>query len=323
METTGLCDNHSIAYCLLGYLCAYYRYYHPIEFATAFLNDAANDEDIKNGTEMAKQYGIKVSMPKWALSKSNYFFTKEQNIITKGMASIKYMSDTAATELYDLANNKQYIYFVDVLKDIDSETSLNTRQLDILIKLDFFSFFGNQRELLRIEEIFYDWFKKGAAKQIKRSVIDGTAFEQAVAKHSVGVTKAGTVSKSYTLLDPMAICRDCEAVIKAANLEDLSVVMKAKNFSDAMGYSGYVSGKDEDRRKLFVKNVFPITSRAGKQFGYNVLTQSLGSGKDGKFTVYNREYNKDPIKKDDVVVCKSYRKDRGYFILNDYEHLYA
>ena len=29
--------NHSIAYCLLGYLCAYYRYYHPIEFITSFL----------------------------------------------------------------------------------------------------------------------------------------------------------------------------------------------------------------------------------------------------------------------------------------------
>lgn len=315
--------NHSIAYCLLGYLCAYYRYYHPIEFITAFLNDAANDEDIKNGTAMAKQYGIKVSMPKWGLSKSNYFFTSNQNVITKGLASVKYMSDAVANELYGLANSKQYIYFVDVLKDIDTETSLNTRQLDILIKLDFFSCFGNQRELLRISEIFFDWFKKGAAKQIKRALIDGTAFEQAVSAHSVGVTKAGTISKSYTLLDPMAICRDCENVIKSAKLEDLSVVMKARNFGDAMGYSGYVSGKEEDRRKLFVKNIFPVTSRAGRQFGYNVLTQSLGSGVDGKFTVYNREYDKDPIKKDDVIFCKSYRKDRGYFILNDYEHIYA
>ena len=308
---------------MLGYLCAYYRYYYPIEFITAFLNDAANDEDIRNGTEMAKQYGITVSMPKWGLSKSNYFFTKEKNIITKGLASVKYMSDSVANELYSLAYNRQYSCFIDVLRDIDTETNLNTRQLDILIKLDFFSEFGNQRELLRISEIFYDWFKRGAAKQIKRAIIDGTAFEQAVSKHAVGVTKAGTESKSYTLLDTVAICRDCELVIKNAKLKDLSVVMKAKNFSDAMGYAGYVSGKEEDRRKLFVKNIFPVSSRAGKQFGYNVLTQSLGSGKDGRFTVYNREYDKDPIKKDDVIVCKNYKRDKGYYILNDYEHLYA
>ena len=121
----------------------------------------------------------------------------------------------------------------------------------------------------------------------------------------------------------MPICRDCEDVIKAAKLEDLSIVMKSRNFNDIMGYAGYVSGKEEDRRKLFVKNVFPVTSRAGRRFGYNILTQSLGSGKDGKFTVYNREYDKDPIKKDDVIVCKKFRRDRGYYILNDYEHLYA
>lgn len=39
--------NHSIAYCLLGYLCAYYRYYHPLEFITSFLNNAANEDDIR------------------------------------------------------------------------------------------------------------------------------------------------------------------------------------------------------------------------------------------------------------------------------------
>ena len=37
--------NHSIAYCLLGYLCGYYRYYHPLEFITSYLNNAANDND--------------------------------------------------------------------------------------------------------------------------------------------------------------------------------------------------------------------------------------------------------------------------------------
>lgn len=54
--------NHSVAYCLLGYLCAYYRYYHPIEFITSFLNNAANEEDIRNGTAYANRVGIQVTM---------------------------------------------------------------------------------------------------------------------------------------------------------------------------------------------------------------------------------------------------------------------
>lgn len=315
--------NHSIAYCLLGYLCAYFRYYHPIEFATAFLNDAANDDDIKNGTAMANVYGIKVSMPKWGLSKSNYFFNKEQNIITKGLASVKYMSDSVASEMYDLSTSRQYAYFVDLLNDICEETSLNTRQLDILIKLDFFSAFGNQRELLRITEMFFEWFKKGKAKQIKRELVDGTAFEPAVARYATGVTKAGAISKSYTLLDVMAVCRDCEGVIKAAHLEDLSIVLKAQNFADAMGYAGYSSGKEEDRAKLYIKSIFPVSSRTGKQFGYNVLTRSLGSGIETRFTVYNRVFDKEPIRANDVVLCKRWSKERGYFILDQYEHIYT
>lgn len=322
METERKYDNHSIAYCLLGYLCAYYRYYYPIEFTTAFLNDAANDEDIQNGTAMAKQYGILVTMPKWGFSKSNYFFTKEKNIIAKGLSSVKYMSDATSNELYNLSHEKQYTYFVDVLKDIDEQTSLNTRQLDILIKLDFFSEFGNQRELLRIADLFYNWFKKGKAKQIKRSVVEGTPFAEVVAKYATGETKAGTIARSYTLFDVMAICRGCEAVIKAAGLDDLNIAIKAANFNDIMGYAGYVSGKDEDRPKLFVKNVFPLTSKAGTQFGYTVLTQSLGSGKESRFTVFNRVYNDDPIRKNDIILCKDYSRNKGYFTMNKYAHIY-
>lgn len=319
----GLCDNHSIAYCLLGYLCAYFRYYHPIEFTTAFLNDAANDDDIKNGTAMANVYGIKVSMPKWGLSKSNYFFNKEQNIITKGLASVKFMPDSVARELYDLSCKKQHCYFVDLLNDICEETSLNTRQLDILIKLDFFSAFGNQRELLRITELFFEWFKKGKAKQIKRDVIDGTVFEQAVARYATGITKAGAVSKSYTLLDVMAICRACEDIVKAAGLKDLSIVVKAQNFADAMGYAGYVSGRDEDRPKLYVKAVYPLTSREGKRFGYKILARSLGSGIENNFTIYNREFNNEPVSVNDVILCRKWLKQRGYYTLKQYEHIYT
>ena len=81
--------NHSVAYCLLGYLCAYYRYYHPVAFAASFLNNAANNDDIKNGTEMAKRYGIKISLPKFGLSGGEYTPNEDEGVIAKGAGSIK------------------------------------------------------------------------------------------------------------------------------------------------------------------------------------------------------------------------------------------
>lgn len=315
--------NHSVAYCLLGYLCAYYRYYHPIEFITSFLNNAANEEDIRNGTAYANRVGIKITMPKWGLSKSEYFFDKEKNVVAKGLTSIKYMSSGIAEELYSLAKEKKHDRFVDILADIDYSTSLNSRQLDILIKLDFFSEYGNQRELLRIADLFYNMFNKGQAKKISKDKVDGTPLEPIISKYAVGVTKSGGIAKSYTLLDIISIMRESEDAIKAVHMEDLSDLLKVRNFVDVMGYVGYVSGKDEDRRKLYVLDVYPLIRRKdNKQFGYSIVTKSIGSGKESRFTVVNKVYDDDPIHKGDIIYCKSYEKNGQYFRLTGYNKVY-
>lgn len=315
--------NHSIAYCLLGYLCAYFRYYYPIEFITSFLNNAANEDDIRNGTVYANKVGIKITMPKWGLSRSEYFFDKERNIVAKGLTSIKYMSSNIAEELYQLSQTKKYDYFIDLLSDIDQHTTLNTRQLEILIKIDFFSDFGNQRELLRIMDIFYEMFKKGQAKKISKDKVDGTPLEDIVSKYAVGFTKTGAASKSYTLLDLTSILHECEETIKALHMDDLSDILKVQNFADVMGYVGYISNKDEDRRKLYVLEVYPVARKSdNKQFGYSVLTKSIGSGKESRFTVLNNLYNKNPIKKGEIIYCQGFEKQGQYFRLTQYSKIY-
>lgn len=315
--------NHSIAYCLLGYLCAYYRYYHPLEFVTAFLNDAANDDDIVNGTEYANRVGIRVTSPKWGISLSNYVGDGEQKIIAKGLSSVKYMSDGLAEDLHRIAHERTYDRFVDVLEAADRETSINARQLDILIKLDFFSEFGNQRELLRITDLYDTLFKRGEAKKISRDKVDGTPLEAVVEKYSVGVTKSGGIAKSYTLLDVESLMREAEDAVKAVHMDDLPDSVKAHNFIEIMGYAGYTSGKEEDRRKLFVTDVFPLTRKKdGKQFGYSVLTQSIGSGKAGRFSVMNSVWNKDPLKKGDLIWCAEYVREGAYFRMTRYERIF-
>lgn len=313
--------NHSVAYCLLGYLCAYYRYYHPVEFITAFLNDAANDDDIRNGTELASKKGIRVTMPKWGVSRSDYAFDLQNKTIAKGLASIKYMSGTVAEELYRLSESK-YSRFVDLLHDIDFDTHVDQRQLEILIKLDYFDVFGNQRELLRINELYTGMFKRGQAKQIKKSAVDGTPLEPIITKYAVGVTKSGGEAKSYTLLDVRSIMQETEDLVKASGFKDLSDIAKVQNFYDMMGYLGYTTGKDEDRRKLFVMDVKPLFRKAdGKEFGASIYTKSIGSGKESRFTVFNRTLRDDPIQKNDIILCKGFVRDGAYFTLTAYERI--
>lgn len=262
-------------------------------------------------------------MPKWGFSKGEYFFDADNNVIAKGLSSVKYMSTSVAEELYTLSHERQYRYFTDVLSAIDKETSLDARQLDILIKIDYFSEFGNQRELLRITELFTDTFKKGEAKKIAKEKVDGTALQPIIEKYSVGVTKSGGVAKAYTILDVGSILHEAEDAIKALHLDDLSDILKVRSFADVMGYAGYVSGKEEDRRKLYITDVYPLKrKRDGKQFGYSVITKSIGSGKESRFTVFNRTFDADPVKEGDIIYCRSYERDGKYFTLTGYNKLY-
>jgi len=316
--------NHSDAYSLIGYICGYLRYYHPIEFITAALNIFKdNAEKTASIVKYAKKAGIKITSPKFGYSKSDYFFMKEENVIAKGLSSVKYMSSGIADELYELSKKNTYTHFIDLLSDINSYTAVNSRQIDILIKIDYFSKFGNQRELLRICDIF-ELFKKGTAKQIKKESIKDSPIDTIVKKYSNDKTKSGAESKSYILLDIPAIMRECEQMIKETGMPDLSDLLKVRNFADIMGYTGYVSGKEEDRRKLYIKEVYPLKRKKdGVQFGYSVITQSIGSGVESRFTVFNRVFNNDPIQKDDVILCTGYERDGAYFTMTGYTHIYA
>ena len=69
------------------------------------------------------------------------------------MSSIKYLNKKISKELYGL-RDIEYESFVDLLADIKCKTSVDARQLDILIKLDFFSEFGEINTLLATNNIF-------------------------------------------------------------------------------------------------------------------------------------------------------------------------
>lgn len=145
--------NHSTGYSIIGYYCAYFRYHYPLEFVTAYLNNAKNSDDINDGQELARLKGITFKQPKFRYSKAEYFMDKENNAIYKGIASIKYMNENVANEMYELKDNK-YSNFMELLIDLQEKTSLNSRQLNILISSNFFDEFGKSQKLFDIVDLY-------------------------------------------------------------------------------------------------------------------------------------------------------------------------
>ena len=65
-----------------------------------------------------------------------------------------------------------------------------------------------------------------------------------------------------------------------------------------------------------------VRKKDNKQFGYSIITKSIGSGIESRFTVVNKIYDQDPIKKGDIIYCKSFEKNGQYYSLTGYNKIY-
>jgi DNA polymerase-3 subunit alpha len=178
--------NHSTGYSMVGYLCAYMRYYHTTEFICAFLNCAKDDTDIHNGTLLAKERGIKIVNPQFRHSKSEYMCDPTTNTIYKGIGSIKSVGKDLGDELYSLRNN-HYDNFISLL----SNMSIKKNQLDILVHLNFFKEFGDVNSLLAQIDIYNKYHKsksisKDKLTDLERECIKG-CYEKETAKKFMGI----------------------------------------------------------------------------------------------------------------------------------------
>ena len=234
--------NHSQPYSYEGYACGWLRYYYTLEFITVSMNINIGKEDKTIAlTNFAKKMGIEIRPPKFRHSKSKYFCDKKENCIYKGIGSIKFMNDKVADELYELRNNN-YADFIDLLISL-SKTSINSRQLDILIKLDFFQEFGNPNQLLRYTQLFNDIYSKKQFKKekIKEMGLQEVDIRQFAEKES---------DKMFTKVDTYHLLKYLVAIIE---VPQTSIVEKIKYQSELLGY---ISIKNEQYKGIgFVTSV--------------------------------------------------------------------
>lgn len=151
---------HSFAYALTAYITAFLKVYHPKEFMCALLNSYEGKIDkIAESLEELRRMEIQVEKFDY---KNCYSLCEIKNgKFYYGVGLIKHCNRDIATELRKL--NKHYDSFIDLLVDIVNETSINSKQMETLIVLNFFSEFGNNKKLLTL----WKEFKEGKNKYSK------------------------------------------------------------------------------------------------------------------------------------------------------------
>lgn len=310
--------SHSVAYCMIGYLCAYYRYYHPIEFITSLLNNAANDEDIANGTALASYYGIRIMPPTFGISSGDYNFDKETKTISKGIASVKYLNRDVAEELYRVSGTlPEHASFTDVLKAVGENTSIDARQLDVLIRIDYFSRYGNSMELQAIN-YYYDLLDGGKKKSIQKEKASVIPF---ISEYATDIGANRNELKSWRILDCPALLKRCEQEVLSRNMEDRSISEKADIQMEYLNYISIMTGRNEDRSKIYIMAVRPLLSKkTGNPWAYSVQGHSIGSGKESWYTIMSYAMKEEQIMPGDVIRILDYHNEKGqYWYIDNYK----
>ena len=297
--------NHSLPYSYIGYICGYLRYYYPLEFFTVFLNiNKDNAEKSSKALEYMKNIGISLKSPKFRYSKAEYFMDKENNIIYKGIGSIKYMNNIVAEQLYELRDN-QYDTFTDLLIDIKEKTSCNTRQLDILVRLDFFQEFGKRAKLLEIVNIFNQLYGK---KQIKKDKL--ICKEELVRQFAATET-----DKMFKGIDMIGLIKHLESNLPN---EDITIKEIIKAELEYYGSPSYIN-----------KELNPSLCCAleiNTKYTPVVTFYNIYSGRNCNVKISKRLWKNNPIKKYDMVYLNNtYQKNKmkkennQWITLNEYD----
>jgi DNA polymerase-3 subunit alpha len=162
---------HSQAYAIIAFICAFLKKNHPLEFMCAWLNslEGKESEKFEIAYKEAVRLGIKFNTP--SFRNTTPLCVVENGGITYGLSLIKHCNRQIGEEVRTL--DKDYKYFVDLLVDLKETTIVNSKQLDILIRLGYFNEFGKPEKLIDIVDEFvegkvrYDKKHKPATK-VKR-----------------------------------------------------------------------------------------------------------------------------------------------------------
>ena len=270
--------NHSTGYSMVGYMCAMLRYYYPYEFIAAYLNNASNEDDIRMGTDLAASKGIKILPPKFGYAKDVYFPDKENGAIYKGIASIKYMSADVANKLYDLAHTQKFDSFIDLLRVFPGDS----RQLEILIKLNYFSQFGSIGKLLNIVELYN---KFGTRKTLKESDVLSlpTPVQEVIAKYTV---KPKT---QYKITDNDGMLRELAELVGE---RPITMMMRLEWEQQ---YLGYCAAIDPSRQGQWL--VLSIDSK----YSLKLVIYGMWNGETKTVKVSKRDFQTKPLVVGDVL----------------------
>jgi len=272
--------NHSQPYSYEAYVEGWLRYYYPLEFLTIALNiNQDKEEKTKALIRYAKKNGIEIKNPRYGKSKDNYFCDKYSNCIYKGVGSIKFMNGNVANELYDLSKSK-FNNFIELLDKI-KETSLNSKQLDILIRINYFVEFGDINSLLYITELYNLYRKCSQIKKDKLSENDVDIVRKCCKKET---------EKLFKEIDNLQLINE---LYKSSVIPQTTKEVVLSNEIKFLGYTHIIDSSSE---------LYGVESIEINQYGTPFITlYQISNGQSQQYKCEKSYFNSYPCEQGDIL----------------------
>lgn len=149
----GFNSSHAYSVALDSLYGAWLKATYPLVYFAVVLNVYKNSKDKQAELINELEYfGITLKGLQFGKSKSDYSYETDTNTIYKGISTVAYLNSQVADNLYKLSKEKEYTSddIVELFIDILNGALADNRQMNILIKLGFFSEFGKESILLEL-----------------------------------------------------------------------------------------------------------------------------------------------------------------------------
>jgi DNA polymerase III alpha subunit len=286
--------SHAYSYAYDSVYGAYLKAHYPYEFYAVMLQ-ALTEKGKKNKAaeykiEMREAFGI--SEGKYKFRKDNRLFSidREVSSINPSIVSIKNFSQTVADELYSL-RNCNCDNFVDILLMFKEKSSVGLSRIEDLIKIDYFSEFGNINKLLKTLQVFnkgYDSTKRTFKKQISKNKVE----EYGVTDELVKAFSHKETDKTYMMIDMYGMVKELNSI----EFGDITSILKAQYQYEVLNNVNIIDRKCKG---------IAIVQSVDTKYSPKLECYALANGNTLDVKIDKRSFKKNPLKEGDAILIKN------------------
>lgn len=292
-DSCGYGFNSAHAYCMSidSLYCAYLKANYPYEFYETLLqfhsDRGEKDKVAALKSEMETAFGIKEGQYKFGRDNRKFIIDKENHCIQPSLLSIKGLSQGFANDLYELGK-EHFNSFLELLPRLKALKTGNSAKIDTLIRLNYFSDFGDIGKLLMIVKIYEQYAESTIIKK-----------EKCLIDREIMLRFATETEKQYRIIDKKKfVSYLCDNSIP----EPYTLAQRLKDEQELLGRNVYMDSKL--KYQGFVIDV-------NTSFSPKITLYDLSTGKTETIKCYKKTFAEQPLSKGMIITYYTESKQKS------------